>query len=334
MPEISVLIPVYNAEATLDEALESVRAQTLQDWEALVVDDGSTDATPRLLQAWERRDSRFRILRNERNVGIVPSLNRAIAASRAPLLARMDADDVALPSRFAKQVERITVGDVAAVGCFIRYFPDAAVGDGAQRYAAWLNSLVTPDEHDRDLFVECPLAHPTMLLRADAVREAGGYQDHGWPEDYDLLLRLWGAGGRMAKVPEVLLHWRENPARTSRTRPEYSLPQFPRCKARYLRQSVLREQSALIFGAGPTGKDLARALLAEGAPVHAFVDVDPRKIGRRIYNLPILSREEGLALRERHFGLAAMGRPENRELLRRFLRENGWREPEDFRCVS
>ncbi len=333
-PQISVLILVYNAEVTLDEALESVRRQTFEDWEALVVDDGSTDETPRMLEAWARRDPRFRVIQNERNLGIVPSLNRAIAEARAPLLARMDADDVALPNRFERQLDRISRGDVAAVGCFVRYFPEESVAEGARRYAAWLNSLVTPEEHDRDLFVECPLAHPTMLLRSEAVRAVGGYQDHGWPEDYDLLLRLWMAGHRMAKVPEVLLLWRESPTRTSRTRPEYSLPQFPRCKAHYLRRSVLREKAALIFGAGPTGKDLARALLAEGATVHAFVDIDPRKVGRRIYGLPVLDREEGLPLRGRCFGLAAMGRAESREQLRRFLRENGWEEPADFRCVG
>ena len=103
----------------------------------------------------------------------------------------------------------------------MRYVPPAVVLGGALRYERWLNSLATPQAIERDLFVECPLAHPTFFLRADAVATAGGYRDRGWPEDYDLLLRLWRAGGRLGTVPEVLLHWRERAGRLSRTHPSY-----------------------------------------------------------------------------------------------------------------
>src|SRR5918998_294341 len=97
MPAISVLIPVRNAAATVDQALGSIKAQTFTDWEAIVVDDGSTDDTRRLL--------------------------RAISEASAPVLARMDADDVSLPKRLERQMERLAQGDAAAVGCQVRYFP-------------------------------------------------------------------------------------------------------------------------------------------------------------------------------------------------------------------
>lgn len=335
MPRVSFLIPAYNAAATLDAALESVASQTFPDWEALLVDDGSTDATPALLAAWTDRDPRFRVLRNDPNQGIVASLNRALAAATAPFLARMDADDLALPTRLEKQLALMQEWDLAAVGSQIRYFPAELVAGGASRYADWLNSLTTPEEHDRDLFVECPLAHPSMLLRTEAVLRIDGYQSHGWPEDYDLLLRLWRAGGRIAKVPEVLLLWREGAARTSRTHSDYAAEAFLRCKAHYLTRTVLADRRpALIFGAGPVGKSLGKALLAEGAALHGYVDIDPRKVGQRIHGLPVLSREAAFPLRGQVFGLAAMGRPAARHQLRHLLLQAGWQEPTDFRCVS
>jgi hypothetical protein len=174
-----------------------------------------------------------------------------------------------------------------------------------------------------------------MLLDAAAVRAVGGYQDRGWPEDYDLLLRLWSAGHRMAKVPETLFLWRESGTRTSRTHPHYTADAFARCKALYLRRTLLAgDRPAVLFGAGPAGKAIARPLLAEGANLTAFVDVDPRRIGQRLYGLPVLDHPSGFALRGTAFGLAAMGRPESREELRAALNSAGWREGEDFMCVS
>ncbi|HEU4752124.1 MAG TPA: glycosyltransferase [Armatimonadota bacterium] len=334
MPALSVLIPVRNAALTVDEALASIAAQTFTDWEALLVDDGSTDDSGQRLQAWARRDSRFRVLRG-RGSGIVAALNQALAEARATVLARMDADDLSLPQRFALQMARLAAGDVSAVGCRVRFFPDHRVADGARRYESWLNSLLTPEEHDRDLFVECPLAHPSMLLRAAAVREVGGYQAHGWPEDYDLLFRLWMAGHRLAKCPQELLLWREGEGRTSRTHPDYTPEAFYRCKAHYLARTHLRDGvPAVVFGAGPVGKAIARAVLTEGARLLAFVDVDPRRIGQRIHGAPVLDQQTGFRLRGQAFGLAAMGRPEARAELRDALLRAGWKEKTEFRCVS
>lgn len=333
-PALSILIPARNAAATLHEALASVAGQSLRDWEALVVDDGSADATASIADHWTRRDGRFRLLRQEAPSGIVASLNRAVAEARAPVLARMDADDVSLPERFERQWERLAVGDVHAVGSQVRYFPREQVAGGALRYEAWLNSVLTPEEHDRDMFVECPLAHPTLMLHAEALRFVGGYQERGWPEDYDLLLRLWEAGYGLAKVPEVLLQWREAPGRTSRTRPEYSLDALVRCRAHYLRRTHLQELPAVIFGAGPVGKAMARALLAEGGRLAAFVDLDVRKIGRTVHGVPVVSLDEGLLLRGRAFGLGALGQPGARPALRQALLAAHWVEGVHFRCVA
>src|SRR5438045_3930995 len=102
-PTVSVLMPVYNGARYLAEAVESILAQTYRDFEFVIVDDGSTDRSPAMLDEYARRDSRVRIVRRG-NTGIVGALNDAIADSKAPLIARMDADDVSLPDRLEKQV--------------------------------------------------------------------------------------------------------------------------------------------------------------------------------------------------------------------------------------
>src|SRR5690606_33553161 len=105
---------------------------------------------------------------------------------RGELIARMDADDVAEPDRLERQVAWLEARpDHAGCGTRVRYFPRASVRDGARRYEAWLNGIESAADVERDAFVECPVAHPTLMLRRAALVAAGGYRDAGWPEDYD-----------------------------------------------------------------------------------------------------------------------------------------------------
>ena len=291
-PLVSVLLPVRDGAAHLVEALASLSAQTLGDFEGLVVDDGSADESAEIAEAHARADDRFRVLR-QRPAGIVVALERARAEARGRLLARMDADDVALPGRLEAQADALAAGDLAACGGRVEYFPREQVRGGARRYERWLNGLVTPEAAARDVLVECPLPHPTLVARGEAIAAVGGYRDAGWPEDYDLVLRLWAAGARFRNVEPVVLRWREHPARRSRTDPAYAVEAFVRCKVHHLRETLLRRfASVVVWGAGPVGKSFARELARTGVPVAAFVDVDPRKLGRVIHGAPVVPQEE------------------------------------------
>lgn len=333
-PPISVLLPVRNGEEHLAEAAASLEAQTDPDFEVLAVDDGSTDSTRDILSEWAARDRRVRLVHQPAS-GIVAALERGRSEARGDYLARMDADDVCEPDRFASQ-RALLESDSALAGCGarVRYFPRHHLRDGARRYETWLNGATEREEVARELFVECPLAHPTFFLRAPAVGAVGGYRDRGWPEDYDLVLRLWRRGWGLANVPEVLVHWREGAGRLSRTHPAYAPEAFVACKVHHLRRTLLAGgRPAAVWGAGPVGKAFARALLAAGTPVAAFVEVDPRKIGQEIHGANVLDTPGGLSLGG-VLHLAAVGQAGARRTLRGILSGAGLGELRDFVAVA
>ncbi len=326
-PRVSVLLPVRDEERHLAECLESLSAQTLPDFEVVVVDDGSTDASASIARGHARTDSRFRVLRQE-PAGMVAASERARGEARAPLVARMDADDVALPERLELQVEAIEGEGLAAVGGRVEYFPEPT--DGMRAYAAWLNSLVTVEAALRDLWVECPLPGPGLTARAELV----SYRDRGWPEDYDLVLRIREGGGRFRNVDRLVHRWRDHPQRLTRTEPAYTLDAFRRCKVHFLRRTLLAGgRAAVVWGAGPTGKAFARELLAAGTPLAAFVEVDPRKLGKRIHGAPVVTAERAADFRGA-LGLGAVAGPEGRARVREVVAALGFVEGEDFVAVA
>lgn len=330
-PRISIVLPFRDAAATLAATLDSLAGQTLSDWEGLLVDDGSADGSAAIAHAYAAADPRWRLLRG--GGGLVAALNHGIAAARAPLIARMDADDLALPERLARQADLLDRDpSLTLAGCLVEAFPAAAVTDGMRRYIDWLNSLCSPEAIRDALFVESPLAHPSVMVRADAVRAAGGYRDVDGPEDYDLWLRLLLDGGRAAKVPEVLLRWRESPIRLSRVDPRCHRRRFLATKLAHLPRVLPPGSPVQICGAGPTGRRWARALRAHRYPVRRFYDVVTSRCGRRIDGVPVqppdtLDPHDG-------FLLAATGRPGARAHIEEWLSARGLLPWRDFLAVA
>ncbi len=304
------------------------------DFEVIAVDDGSTDYTLSLLQRWAGEDPRVRIVQTK-GVGVAEALRVGSEMCRGEFLARADADDFIHPCRFADQVDLFDAKpEVAVVGTHVRYFPRESVGWGARRYQSWLNSLAEPESLARDVFVECPIAHPTLMARRDVFEAVGGYQTNGWPEDYDLVLRFHASGARLANVPRVRHFWRESRERASRTDPSYSAEAFRRCKVHYLRRCVPQSRDAVyVWGAGRVGKGFARAVESGGAKLRGFFDIDPRKIGQTIYDAPVLDAAEASGRRDAYL-LVAVGAPGARALIRDELGAAGLEEPRDFCCVA
>jgi hypothetical protein len=173
------------------------------------------------------------------------------------------------------------------------------------------------------------------MLRADALRAVGGYRDGPFPEDYDLWLRLDAAGHALAKLPDVLLRWRRGPHVATTRDARYAGAPFPQLKAPFL-ATRLRERAARpvdVWGAGQTGRRLARALQACGTRVDRFLDIDPRKIGRMARGAPIMPLA-ALALPGERWVVVALGVRGARDLARTELQRRGFREGDDFLCAA
>jgi GT2 family glycosyltransferase len=337
-PAVSVIMPCYNVAKTLDEALQSMLQQTLREIEIIAIDDGSTDATLKGLKKWADIDQRLKILQLP-HAGIIPALNAGLASCQAPLIARMDADDISHPDRLTKQFTFMKANpDISVAGCLVQGFPAEDVGRGFEIYLGWLNSLISPEDIAREIFIESPLAHPSVVIRKSWLDRIGRYQEHGWPEDYDLWLRLHLAGAKMSKVPESLFSWREHSRRLTRTDSRYSVENFLRAKAHYLCKGPLQgRDSVILWGAGQMGRRLSKHLVRERAPITAFIDIDPKKIGRKRRGVPIYAPPD-LPLLWRKSShpvlLAAVGSRGARSLIRDQCVSMGLKEAEDWWAVA
>ena len=335
-PTVSVLLPIHNAAETLDQAIRSVLRQTFGDFEVIAVDDGSEDESPEILRRWTERDRRIVPVFHER-VGLIGALNAGLERAGGELVARMDADDVSHPRRLEQQVALMRAHtEVSVAGCLVRSFPKRCVREGFRIYEAWLNSLIAHEDIVREIFIESPLAHPSVLMRRTELLSLGGYEDRGWPEDYDLWLRYYIAGKRFAKVPEVLYFWRERENRLTRTDARYSVEHFLQAKAHYLAKGPLKgKEAVIIWGAGQTGRRLSKHLMREGVHLTAFVDIDPKKIGRTLRGVRIIAPGDLPSHRgSGSFLLSAVSSRGARALIREWLRKMGWEEGRDFLCVA
>jgi glycosyltransferase involved in cell wall biosynthesis len=333
-PQISILLPVRNGGQLLEETLLSLKAQTFENFELILVNDGSTDDTLEVAKRCFAGDSRLHVLDTGDKPGLVPALQLGLHACRSECIARMDGDDIALPRRLELQYELLSRSpEVSIVTCQVESFCEGELGGGYRHYDAWLATLLTHDDFMRERFVESPLSHPTVMFRRQAILDLGGYRDLDWPEDYDLWLRAAEAGLRFAKVDETLLRWRDYPNRTSRTDSRYSPEAFLRCRAHFMARGPLKNaEHVVVWGAGQMGGKLGRLLVAEGIVLAAFVDVDPRKIGNLRLGVAVIGPSDLKAYSGCPL-VSCVGSRGARSLIREQLKESGYVEGQDYWCV-
>ena len=333
MALVSILMPVFNAAATLPAALKSISAQNFREWELIAVNDGSADASVEILDRAAQKDRRIRLLSGA-HVGHIEALRSATALATAPLIARMDADDIMHPRRLLLQVTRLdSPPHVDVLATRVRSI--GPTGEGMRRYIDWQNGLLGHDAMVTNLFVESPIAHPSVLMRRDLFERAGGYHDPGWAEDFDLWHRMRERGARFEKLPRALLSWRDSDSRLTRTHSMYSGKKFYEAKLHFFKRHPLCQSPVAVWGAGPTGRDWVRDLLRAGIEVPHVIDIDPKKIGRTIANgrVKVVSADEGLSRRAGVI-LGAVGSRGARDLIRARLQERQLAEGRDFLFVA
>jgi glycosyltransferase involved in cell wall biosynthesis len=353
MVSISVLMPVRNAVTSVPRAVASIRAQTCEDWEMLVVDDGSTDGTLECLREIARVDPRIRVLPCPPR-GIAAALNTALAAAQGNFIARMDADDECRPERLAEQVAYLRSPahrDIGLVSCLVEFGGDPVGGEGYARHVTWINSLVTPDAMALNRFVESPVAHPSVMFRREVAEKWGAYREGDFPEDYELWLRWMDAGVRFGKVSRVLLRWNDRPDRLSRSETRYDPEAFFRLKAKWIARWLAKQSACfrshsvnaeatsrasvakplLVWGAGRPTRKRAAHLESNGVEIAGYVDVDAKKRTRALGGTgrPVFAPAE-LGSAGEQFVLGYVSTRGARELIRAELHARGHEEGRDF----
>ncbi len=241
-PPITVLMPVYNGETYLREAIESVLDQTFPDFEFIIFDDGSTDGSLEIIRDYD--DKRINLIQNRRNVGIAGNLNRGISLARGKYILRMDADDICLPGRFEEQFKFMeTNRDVAVCGAWVEF-----IG----KKIKWLTGNILKDpthpEEIRCYFLfNCVLKHPTVIIRKEVFQQEGYLYDEkvNRAEDYDLWVRV-SKKYDLANLSKVLLKYRVHQTNISAVHKKENVNQ-----SNEIRKNLLME-----LGIKPTKKDL------------------------------------------------------------------------------
>jgi glycosyltransferase involved in cell wall biosynthesis len=203
---LSIVMPVYNGEKTVARAIESMITQTYSDFEFIIIDDCSRDQTSQILQNFQAKDRRIKILRNQTNLGIAASLNKGILEARGDWIVRMDDDDESLPDRIAKQVK------------FIQTNPDLDIFGGKaifQNRDGEVNKNYFPEwppilQEDIETFIytTSPLIHPSVCMRKQRIQDIGLYnKDFSGAEDYELWVRAWRRGLSIKNMDEYLIRY-------------------------------------------------------------------------------------------------------------------------------
>jgi glycosyltransferase involved in cell wall biosynthesis len=206
IPAISVVLPVYNGEKYLAEAIDSVLAQTFSDFELIIIDDGSTDGSLRILQEYQKRDKRIRLVSRE-NRDLATTLNDSMDIARGVWVARMDQDDIALPQRLERQLRWLERTGADVAGSWVKCF------------GSWDQSITRGYQTDQaikvDMLFKSPFVHPSVMMRGALIKQLRYDKSAEKAEDYDLWTRAARSGWVMSNVPEVLLLYRKHASQIS-----------------------------------------------------------------------------------------------------------------------
>jgi hypothetical protein len=332
-PEVSILLPFYNSQQTLRDCIDSILAQSLQDFEVIAVDDFSSDASAALLQSYN--DPRLHII-SSKSKGIVSALNTGLALCRSNYVARMDADDVMHEQRLQIQYSLLKENsDISLCATQARKFPREKIQAGYIEYMRWQNACISMSDIQNQIYIESPFAHPSVMFRKNCIIEAGGYLDGDFPEDYELWLRLFQAGHQMVKIEQELLFWRESDGRLSRTCLRYADAAFERLRAQYLaKEQRLLGRNIVFWGAGRRTRQRVQLLIDYGVKPVAWIDIDKRKVGQYYQGAQAFFPDWLLQQDEKPFVLNYVRNRGAREKCRAYLDAAGYIMGNDYLDVA
>ncbi|MFN4123387.1 MAG: glycosyltransferase [Flavobacteriales bacterium] len=292
---VSIILPFHGRCDFLDEAIESIIQQSFTDWELILVENQADAHTVKKVEDYLSKDLRIRLL-HEPTKGISCALNTGLEAAQGKYIARLDADDIAHPTRLEKQFRYLeNHPQCGLVSCQTTLFPASSSNEGYQLFVDWQKEIISHQEHAENIFIESPIAHPSVMFRNSLIKQYGNYSTDHIPEDYELWLRWMSHGVKFYKLPEELLLWRDRPDRLSRTHSAYDTLAFDRVKvhylAKYLKNLDLHHRPIIVCGTGKNSLRRAKMLEDQGIPIYAHTDVK-----QKTNKVPFLSVRECLNL--------------------------------------
>lgn len=247
-PKVSIIMPVKNVEDYIEDCIHSIRSQSFTDWELIIVNDHSTDATQAFLDTSSSEDNRVQFHLNE-GKGIISALQLAFSQTNGAFISRFDGDDIMPDNRLALMVKALEASpEKTIVTGRVKYFSDQPISKGYLTYESWLNERVDQKDHWQWVYRECVIASPNWIMRRNELSAMGGFNGLTYPEDYDLVLRWNQHNFTVRALDEITLHWREHATRTSRNSEHYNQAYFFRLKVKHFVKHELGNADLILWG--------------------------------------------------------------------------------------
>lgn len=332
-PKISLILPFYNAESTLNRAIKSVSNQTFQDFECILIDNNSIDKSFKIAQDWCEKDNRFQLI-SEPEQGVMFASNAGCNIAKGKYIARMDADDESLPNRLELQynfLEKNT--EFGIVTGLVNYVSHRENTEGLARYVNWVNGLTNHEKIFNQRFVDSPIINPSAMWRKEIGDRYGLYESGDFPEDYEMWLRWLANGIKVGKVNEYLLKWYDSDTRLTRTHPIYSDEAFYKIKTVYLSRFLAEENphhpKVAVWGASRISRKWVNLLEENGIEVSFYIDT---KRGRKL-DKPVVYYTD-IPNTDECFILVYMKHFHHKKRINKFLNSRNYMEGRDFLHLS
>jgi len=276
---VSVILPFFNAEKTLSQAIESIVKQNYNNYELLLINNNSTDGSNKIALEYEKKYPQIKLL-HEKKQGVVFASKLGFASSKGKYIARMDSDDIILGQRLLLQATFLDKNtNIQVVSSLVRYSSNFKNTQGFERFVNWSNSIQSTSDIWQNRFVEFPIVNPTLMFRREIAEKYGFYEHGDFPEDYEMFLRWAEKGVKFAKLPQILLQWNDSQSRLTRTHKIYSTDKFYRIKIAYL-ANWLKETghtTIAIWGAGRKTRQRSQLIENYGITIDFYIDILPNK---------------------------------------------------------
>jgi len=317
----------------LERAISSITNQTYPDFECILINNNSTDNSPKIASTLAKADSKIKTI-EESKQGVVHASNAGFYQAAGEFIARIDADDEAHPERLKLQAEFLEQHpDFGAVGGLVEYKSDFHNFTGFKKYVSWVNSVISYEQIKINRFIDSPIVNPSAMWRKETGKKHGMYKNGDFPEDYEMWLRWLEAGVKISKVPKHVLKWHDSKNRLTRNYSVYSDDAFYRIKTFYLSRWLEKNNPfhphVTVWGASKISRKRAQLLEKYGITIDAYIDTKTtRQIDKPLYYYKDIDKAG------KNFILVYVRQWHAKEQIKNFLHTRNYKEGEHFLFVS